>query len=138
MKCCLLFLGLVFYFSNLPAQNGQEIISFTRDSVRLVRKNCLYPGKMEGLLADIEKKMVLPRSAKSENIQGKVFLRLTVGPDGKVIGPSVLHGFRGDVDQAIIKACLKLRRFEPASMNGQKVTTSILVPINICFAPGND
>jgi TonB family protein len=119
-----------FSFCGLSAQNGQESIAYTRDSVRHVNRSCEYPGHMEGLMADVYKKLNLPKTVKKEELHGKVFLRLTIDTEGQPIEPTIVKGVRPDVDDAVVQMSKKLQRFEPATMDGKKVKTSILIPVS--------
>lgn len=123
------FIIISFCAVQINAQNGQESIAFTRDSVKHVNKSCCYPGRMEGLLVDVQKKLVVPRQVKKEELHGKVFLRLTIDAEGRPVEPKVVKGVRDDIDDAVVEMSRKLQRFEPATMDGKKVKTSILIPV---------
>lgn len=129
MKNIFIVSCLVFTCYGLSAQNGQESIAYTRDSVRHVNRSCRYPGNMAGLLADVHRKLDLPCSAKKEELHGKVFLRVTIAEDGRAVEPKVMKGVREDIDMAVLEMSKKLQRFEPATMDGRAVKTSILIPV---------
>jgi TonB family protein len=112
------------------AQNGKESVAYTPDSVKHVNRSCEYPGHMEGLLEDVKSNLVIPKSAKKDLVHGKVFLRVTIDALGQATNPVVVQGLREDIDGAVVQVVKKLRRFEPATMDGKKVNTSILVPIS--------
>lgn len=122
-------LGLLFCF-HINAQSGQENVTITPDSVKYTNRNCEYPGKMDGLIADVQKKLVIPKSVKKDELHGKVFLRVTIDPLGQPINPTVVKGVRTDIDAAVVQMTKKLQRFEPAMMDGKRVTTSILIPVS--------
>lgn len=111
------------------AQNGQESIAYTPDSVKHINRSCEYPGKMEGLLNDIQKKLVIPKTVKQDALHGKIFLRLTINQEGLPGDAFIVKGVRDDIDNAVLEVSGKLKRFEPATMDGKKVNTSILIPI---------
>lgn len=112
------------------AQNGQESIAYTPDSVKHTSRSCEYPGKMDGLIADVQKNLVIPSSVKQDDLHGKVFLRLTIDPLGLPADATIVKGVRTDIDAAVVAMSRKLRRFEPAMMDGKKVSTSILIPVS--------
>ena len=85
---------------------------------------------MDGLIADVQKKLVIPKSVKKDELHGKVFLRVTIDPLGQPINPTVVKGVRTDIDAAVVQMTKKLQRFEPAMMDGKRVTTSILIPVS--------
>jgi TonB family protein len=122
-------LGLLFCF-HINAQSGQENVTITPDSVKYTNRNCEYPGKMDGLIADVQKKLVIPKSVIKDELHGKVFLRVTIDPLGQPINPIVVQGVRTDIDAAVVQMTKKLHRFIPAMMDGKRVTTSILIPVS--------
>lgn len=122
-------LGLVVCLQS-NAQNGQESVAYTPDSIKHVNKCCEYPGKMDGLIADIQKKLVIPKSVKKDNLHGKVFLRVTIDTFGQPIQPTVVKGVRTDIDEAVVQMTRRLQKFEPAMMDGKRVSTSILIPVS--------
>ena len=111
-------------------QNGQESIAYTPDSVKHISRSCEYPGKMDGLIADVQKNLVIPKAVKQDELHGKVFLRLTIDPLGLPAEATIVKGVRTDIDDAVVAMSRKLRRFEPAMMDGKKVSTSILIPVS--------
>lgn len=131
MKGLAIAITAIFVLSSFftKAQSGKESVALTPDSVKHVNRSCEYPGHMEGLLDDVQKKLVIPKAVKKDELHGKIFLRVTIDLDGKPVNPVVVKGVREDIDTAVVQVVKKLQRFEPATMDGKKVNTSILIPI---------
>jgi peptide/nickel transport system substrate-binding protein len=68
-----------------------------------------------------------PDLAKKAGITGKVFIKVVVGPDGKVKSAEVLRGIGGGCDEAAMEAAKK-SSFKPGTVNGQPADRPFTIP----------
>ncbi len=79
-------------------------------------------------LAQVQSSMRYPEIARSNNIEGKVTVKVLVGPDGSVIS---VGGFSGpDVFRDEVSSKVMNLQFTPALQQGQPVKCWVSVPFN--------
>lgn len=76
---------------------------------------------------EIKGKMRYPKKCKRMNLQGKVFVRLLVGTDGKVAEHFVRRAPHDLMIQEVERVLYELR-FSPAELNGKPVATWVTIP----------
>lgn len=79
-------------------------------------------------------KPVYPREAILQDIQGKVYVRVTINESGKVEGVKIAKGISASLNKSALEAAKKME-FSPAVYNGKKVKVSIAVPVNFVLDP---
>ena len=100
-------------------------ISFAQDKVYE------KPDKMpmpEGGIMSIMEKVVYPKSAKVNKIEGKVVVKAVVDESGNVIKTEVVESVNEDLDKAAVKA-IKESKFIPGEKDGKKVKVEIFIPV---------
>jgi len=124
---------IIFFFAVMicRSQDGKIDTLVGNDGKTYVSRSIIYPGGLSGLYKDISANYVLPKKAKQDNVHGKILLEFTVDTLGKVISPKIIEGVRADVDSAVIHMCKKLKRFNPALMNEQKVPQRMNIPMTL-------
>jgi TonB family protein len=106
---------------NLPA--GQKIFS-------AVEQEPTPPGGMGAFYDYITRNTVYPKSAKDQDIQGKVFLTFTVEKDGSLTNIKVLRGLSTDVDAEAIRVLKNAPKWKPGIQNGRAVRVQYNIPIS--------
>lgn len=112
------------------AQNGNTSETFTPDAVKHIEQECKYPGGQDALLKDISSHFIVPKKVRKDNLQGKIYLQITVDTLGFSKG-KVLKGIRADVDSAAIDMVKTLKQFDPAKMDNKKIPTTLQIPLKI-------
>jgi len=79
---------------------------------------------MESLL----KAVVYPESAKRAGIQGKVFVSVVIGENGKIHSTELMKGAHPDLDAAALNAVNKIS-FIPGEHQGKKVKVKLVIPV---------
>lgn len=80
-------------------------------------------------LAEIQKKIEYPETARRAGVEGKVTLRVKVGKDGRVKKTIIEDSPSSMLNEAAIKA-VKEVIFTPAIQNGEPVECWVSIPIN--------
>lgn len=70
-----------------------------------------------------------PESAEREGIQGRVTVEFIVDKDGKVTDVKVVKGVSDELDAEAVKVISASPKWKPGRVNGNKVRTSIAVPV---------
>ena len=91
----------------------------------------LYPGGEEQLYRDLMSMVKYPESARQKNSQGMVMLSFVVERDGSITDVKALREVKGapELTSAATRALVKLKPFEPAMVNGNKVRCRMAIPV---------
>lgn len=82
-----------------------------------------------GGYASIDKKVVVPESAKKNGITGRVFIQAYINENGEVVFAEVLKGLGYGCDEAALRA-VKLVRFKAGKQGGRYVKVQMSIPVN--------
>lgn len=89
----------------------------------------LFPGgdeKLRLFLSNIK----YPIKAVKENIQGIVYIRVTINREGKVTEANILKGIDPECDKEALNTVLKFPKLKPALINGENVNFSYTLSVN--------
>ena len=78
----------------------------------------------------VQQVLIYPKKAINEGVAGKVFVDVTVAPDGTVYATKVVRGLRPDFDSAAVAAVKLLPRLTPARMGGRAVYYKFTQPVS--------
>jgi TonB family protein len=73
----------------------------------------LTGGGGAAIAAAIQRQLIYPTEAKQAHITGRVFIRFTITPSGRVQNIFVVKSFRSDCGLAVVNAVWLLPRFKP-------------------------
>jgi TonB family protein len=86
----------------------------------------------DAILRAVQQRFVYPPAALRDKVEGRVFVKITVGANGLVQRADIVRGLRADCDSAVVKAVRQLPRFEPANRGGQQpVASTFTLPITL-------
>jgi periplasmic protein TonB len=88
-----------------------------------------FPGGESALLAFIGNNVDYPAEAIENNIEGRIFLKFVVQPDGSVGKIEILKGVDPLLDGEAIRVVSILPRFKPGKQNGEPVAVWYSVPV---------
>lgn len=120
--------SLVLFFL-ISGKSKAKAINFLleADSVEIVKNfdtPAKYQGGTEALYFQLKEAIKYPRKSTS----GTVYVKCTIGADGKAIDYSIIQGVEEAMDQAALDAFWKLDQWIPAEKDGKKVASHIVVP----------
>jgi protein TonB len=75
-----------------------------------------------------------PVLAKTNNVQGKVFVSFVVEKDGSLTDPKVLHGIGSGCNEEAIRLVKNSPKWIPAAQNGKAVRVYYPIPIKFSLA----
>ena len=88
-----------------------------------------YPGGLEAMSSYIAKSVVYPEKAKTDGVQGKVYVQFVVEPDGSVGDVTVLRGVGGECDDEALRVVKSMPKWQPATFKGNPVRSKYVIPI---------
>jgi protein TonB len=86
------------------------------------------PPEIVGGIAELVKHIKYPEEARSNGIQGKVLVNVTIEKDGSILECKILEGIGSGCNEAAIYA-IKQCKFIPGKHNGENVKAKIVIPI---------
>jgi TonB family protein len=123
--------GLGAFFANHPAFAQQPTTPPTA-----VYTHVQQPPQLSGttdplaISTAVQQVLIYPKKAIGEGLAGKVFVDVTVAPDGTVYATKVVRGLRPDFDSAAVAAVKLLPRLTPARMGGRAVYYKFTQPVS--------
>lgn len=93
-----------------------------------------YPGGAEAMQAHFNAVLIAPKDRLPAGTRATVYVGFIVQQDG-TIGEVVLkRGIRPDLDGSVVEAVKRMPRWKPGELNGKKVATSLVLPVNYVSA----
>ncbi len=91
-----------------------------------------YPGGMGDLMKYLQNNINYPQVEKEAGIQGKVFVKFVVQPDGAISNTEVLRGVAGGegLSKEAIRVVKSMPKWKPGKQNGRTVPVYFNLPIN--------
>lgn len=113
--------------SNPTPNNGiQETEVFT-----IVEEMPEFPGGMEKLTEYLSMNVRYPVEAREKGIQGRVFVKFVVEPDGSVSNVAVTRSAGDDsIDEEAVRVVQSMPKWKPGKQRGRPVRVSLIAPIN--------
>lgn len=104
----------------------EELIVPCSDSV--------VPAKFKGgipvMMRYIAFHIIYPQACIEQDIQGKVYVRFKVNPNGEISDIKIVRGLIPETDKEVIRLFSYMPNFEPATCNGVAVESYYQMPIN--------
>ena len=89
-----------------------------------------FKGGDKGMIKFIMHHLTYPSEAKQNNIQGKVFIRFIILPDGKIDNVTVVKKVHPLLDAAAADVVKRMPKWKPGKLNGTPVSVWFNLPIN--------
>lgn len=88
-----------------------------------------YPGGIDSLKQFLNKHLRYPTEAKSEGVQGTVYLSMVIHRNGVVSNVKVLRSLGYGCDEEAIRLVMSFPPFHPARLNGKPVNALYNLPV---------
>ena len=89
-----------------------------------------FPGGDKEMYKWITKNVQYPAYEKDADIQGKVFVRFVIQPDGSVDQVQVVRGVSKGLDKEAARVVSAMPRWNPGKQGGRAVPVYFNLPIN--------
>ena len=96
---------------------------------QVTEEDPMFPGGQEALDKFIEENLQYPRQAAENNIGGKVWVRVVVEPDGRIVLPQVIRDIGGGCGAEAVRLVKLMPKWIPGKNGGKTVRTSYIMPI---------
>ena len=91
-----------------------------------------YTGGQDSLLSFIKNKFNKQLINTNVNLAKQIVeVKLTIDKKGKVTNPTITKGLNTELDKELLRVLLLMPKWKPATINGEKVTKNITLPIKL-------
>ena len=73
--------------------------------------------------------MKYPKLAKKQNVQGVVYAKYVVMPDGSVSHAKIERGLGGGCDEEVLRFIRLLPKYSPGTLEGKPVPVQLTLPV---------
>ena len=88
-----------------------------------------FPGGFEALADYIAKSIVYPEQARTDEVEGKVFVQFIVEPDGSIGDVTLLRGIGGGCDEEALRVIKAMPQWNPAQFKGKPTRSRFQIPL---------
>ncbi len=88
-----------------------------------------FPGGLEAFGKFLSGNIKYPKTAKVNNIQGRVYCNFVVEKDGSLRDIKVVRGIGGGCDEEAVRVLAISPKWNPGLRNGEKVRVSYTIPV---------
>jgi len=103
----------------------------------VVEKMPQFPGGTTELMKYIAANLRYPSEARDRGIQGRVFVKFIVEPDGSVSNERILKGIGGGCDKEVLRIVQNMPKWEPGMQKGEPARVSYNLPVKFSL-PGKN
>ncbi len=96
----------------------------------IVEEMPAFPGGDYELIKYIDENLNYPQDAMESGIQGRVFVKLIVEPNGSISNAKIIRGLGYGCDEEAIRVIESMPNWKPGRKNGVTVRVNIAVPVN--------
>jgi len=128
MKTLLAFCITLLGFSSVYSQSTKPAAD-TSKAYSVVQSKPLFQGDINQYLA---KNIIYPKDAKTNNIQGTVYISFIIEKDGSISTVTVLRGVQGgrSLENEAIRVISGMPKWIPGQQNGHAVRVQYMIPIH--------
>lgn len=95
----------------------------------IAEQNPQFPGGLDSLYAFLSRNIVYPEKAKSNNIQGRVYVSFVVEKDGSISSIKVIRDIGDGCGQEVVRVLRLMPKWIPAMEKGVPVRCSFCLPV---------
>jgi len=123
-----------FFYSTLFLCFFLSAIQFAQDKKQTATNDTIYFVALEempepiGGIAEIQNKIIYPKEAKDNGIQGKVYVLAYINEYGIVDSTKIIKGIGSGCDEAAMNA-IKQTKFKPGKQKGKPMKVQVAIPI---------
>ena len=110
--------------SPAKAQEDDKVYNFVS-----IENPPIYPGGMAKFYDFINKQIVYPKQAVTDNVQGIVYLSFTIEKDGSVNDVKVDRKLGAGTDEEAVRVLKMANNWVPGSVNGKNVRVKYNIPV---------
>lgn len=105
---------------------------------QVVEQQPTFPGGLQEAMKYLQKNIKYPEEAKSEEAEGKVYVRFTVETDGSIGEVGVMKSSGNEhLDAEAVRVVTAMPKWEPGKQGGKVVRVRMVLPVAFAFKPEN-
>jgi protein TonB len=102
--------------------------------VQMVEQKPLFQGEsLDSFSKWVNSRLVYPKLAEENGVQGRVVLKFTIDKDGSLIDVVVIRSAHPDLDNEALRVVLQSPKWEPGKHNGRVVPVEYIIPVIFQF-----
>ena len=122
--------------------NGQEAKVTYQDKKHEVFNHVeempTFPGGEAVLFKWLQENVIYPKVAEEQGIEGTVYIKFIVKPDGSVDEVEIKKGLDPSCDREAVRAIKKMPNWNPGKQNGKTVYVYFTLPVRFKLNSGNN
>jgi len=117
---------------DLEKGNYQEVKYFAigYESEPQIEKYPMYPNGLNGLMADVGKRIKYPETERLKEIEGKVIVKYVIEKDGTLSNISIEKSVSEALDNEAIRVVKSLKKWYPGFVDGKPVRVEFSQPFD--------
>ncbi len=115
--------GFLLMSANNVSEDEEEAIYC------IVETQPSYPGGDSAMFDFIKKHLVYPKTAKENNLEGRVFITFVVDVDGSITDIKILRDIGGGCGKEAVRVIKLMPKWIPGTQRGRPVRTQFNLPI---------
>ncbi|MEQ8878827.1 MAG: TonB family protein [Cyclobacteriaceae bacterium] len=88
-----------------------------------------YPGGIDAFYRYIANNMIYPTEARTNGIEGRVYVQFVVDKDGSITDVEPVKGIGGGCDEEAVRVIQNAEKFNPGKQRGMPVRVRMVMPI---------
>ncbi|NLL28501.1 MAG: energy transducer TonB [Bacteroidales bacterium] len=107
----------------------EEVQVVEAEIFTIVEEQPEFPGGEAALMEYLGKNISYPQLARESNIQGTVYVKFVVEPNGSISNVSILRGIGGGCDEEAIRVVKNMPSWKAGKQRGKAVRVQFNLPI---------
>lgn len=114
-----------------PPVNKITVATSENDVVYdIVEEPASFPGGMKEMMKYIFENVKYPEIARSNGIQGRVYVQFVVFKDSSIKDVRVIKGYHSDLDKEAVRVIKNMPNWIPGKQKGKAVNSKFTIPIS--------
>lgn len=106
-----------------------KVVSGKDEVYDFVEQEAEFPGGEDALMKYLGKNIKYPKSARENNIKGRVMVEFIVQKDGRISDTKIMRGIGFGCDEEVMRVVKSMPTWQPARMNGKAVSSVYKLPV---------
>jgi protein TonB len=107
-----------------------EPIAKKKDPFSIVEKMPEFKGGLAEMYSFFKKNIQYSNQMLDYGLEGKVFIRFVVDPDGSISNVEIAEGVAPILDKEALRVVKSMPKWNPGIQNGERVSVVLVLPIN--------
>lgn len=90
----------------------------------------VFPGGDHELIRYIADNLDYPKDAMESGIEGRVFVKIIVEPNGSISNAKIIRGLGYGCDEEAVRVVESMPNWKPGRKNGETVRVNMAIPVN--------